>query len=377
MENILTKTRALIGEDLIYLLILSLLVLFVFYLAAKLVSLFLRKILRPIVKKTKSRYDDYVVAVFEKTSFHAILLTGAYLSLGVFRGGFGLISNHSKKSLVSEYPSLSNWASIADKILFVVVVLIGVIIATRLAKIVIGWYSERVDAKSNLDLSGSLFPLLQKLSVLFLVIVGFLIVSAKFNLDVSTLLVSLGFGSLAIALAAQDALSNMISGFIIMLDRPFRIGDRIKVGTDIFGDVVSIGVRSTKILDFDRNLMVIPNNELVKSRIVNLTYPNPQVRVLIEFGLAYGSDFDSLKGLIFEHLKNYDEISEEPVPELFILKLNESSVDIRLDLKVDHYRAAFDLGNRLRTNIYKLLTINGIQFAHPVRVIRQNPEKEK
>ncbi|NUN08782.1 MAG: mechanosensitive ion channel family protein [Ignavibacteriaceae bacterium] len=375
MQQLLNKFRHLVGEDLIYLLILSLLVVILAFTAAKLFSIFIRKILKPIVDRTESNFDNYIVDVFEKTSFHAIVITGFYLALSVFRGGFGLISNYSKKSLVAEYPSLSNWANIIEKILFVLVVLIAVIIAARLVKVVIKWYSERIDAESNLDLSGSLFPLLQKLGVLLLVIIGFVVVSTKFNLDISTLLVSLGFGSLAIALAAQDALSNMISGFIIMLDRPFRIGDRIKVGTDIFGDVVSVGVRSTKILDFDRNLMIIPNNELVKSRIINLTYPTPQVRVLIEFGVVYGTDFEAMKKLVLDHLNSYEIISKDFQPDFVIMKFGESSIDIRLDVKTDHYRNSFDLAVKLREGIYKLFNDNNIEFAFPVRIVKGLHEK--
>jgi len=84
-----------------------------------------------------------------------------------------------------------------------------------------------------------------------------------FEKDVSSIIVSLGVGSLAVALAAKDTLANMISGFMIMTDRPFRIGDRIMLESGEKGDVYDIGLRSTKILTFD-NTLISPEGGLFK-----------------------------------------------------------------------------------------------------------------
>ena len=97
-------------------------------------------------------------------------------------------------------------------------------------------------------------------------------------------------GSLAIGLAAQDTLANMFAGFTLMLDRPFRVGDRIQLSTGEVGDVEEIGMRATRIRTLDETILVVPNSLLVKERVVNLSRPTAPSSPEVEVGVAYGSD---------------------------------------------------------------------------------------
>ena len=94
-----------------------------------------------------------------------------------------------------------------------------------------------------------------------------------FGVNVASLVVSLGVGSLAVGLAAQDTLANMFAGFTLMLDRPFRVGDRIQLASGEMGDVEAIGMRATLIKTPDDTILVVPNSLLVKERLVNLSRP--------------------------------------------------------------------------------------------------------
>jgi small-conductance mechanosensitive channel len=91
--------------------------------------------------------------------------------------------------------------------------------------------------------------------------------------NVSSLVVSLGVGSLAIGLAAQETLSNMFAGFTLMLDRPFQAGERIRLASGEVGDVLAIGMRATRIKTLDETILVVPNNILVRERLVNMSRP--------------------------------------------------------------------------------------------------------
>ena len=116
-----------------------------------------------------------------------------------------------------------------------------------------------------------------------LCIVAGIILLDRFNIEVSALITTLGIGSLAIALAAQAALSDTISGFIIMVDRPFRIGDRIEsLDLDTWGDVVDIGLRSSRIRTRDNRMVIVPNSLIGKSLVVNHSYPDTEYRIQIE-----------------------------------------------------------------------------------------------
>ena len=113
----------------------------------------------------------------------------------------------------------------------------------------------------------------RKLGKIFIVVLAAITLLQHFGVNVASLVVSLGVGSLAIGLAAQDTLANMFAGFTLMLDRPFRVGDRIQLATGEMGDVEAIGMRATRHPDLDETILVVPNSVLVKERVVNLSRP--------------------------------------------------------------------------------------------------------
>jgi MscS family membrane protein len=215
---------------------------------------------------------------------------------------------------------------------------------------------------------------LKKVSKILIAALAVVIVLSRFDVNISAFIVSLGVGSLAIALAAQDTISNMIAGFIIMIDRPFRIGDRIKYGTET-GDVVEIGIRSTKILDFDNNLVIMPNNEIVKSKIVNVTYPNILTRVIIEVGVAYGTDLKKVKEIMLNAANSHSLISKEVPPDVVLLEFGDSSLNMRLSARTDDYKNAWKMQCELRETIYEEFSKAGVEIPFPQRVVYLKKEE--
>jgi small-conductance mechanosensitive channel len=134
------------------------------------------------------------------------------------------------------------------------------------------WYAETIAVRTRTMLDDKFMPLLQKVAQVILWIIVVLVILKIFGRDVNTILAALGVGSLAIALAAQDTIANIIAGFLIMLDRPFRIGDRITLPTGEKVDVLDIGIRRSKFLSEDGAIIIVPNLDLSKSKIVNFTY---------------------------------------------------------------------------------------------------------
>lgn len=376
MKEMLKNFRAFVGDDLIYQIIISLAIIIVSYGLARLISYIGKMLIRPIVRKTETQFDDKILEVARKGISRLLFVGGIYFALSMFRQGFGLVSNYSKRKLIEEYPYLYQIADYLEIALYIIIAITILITIFQIISLAFDWYGETEKAKENANLYGSIFPLMRKLSKLLITAVAIVIVLAKLGIDISAFVVSLGVGSLAVALAAQETLSNMISGLIIMADRPFRIGDRIRIGTEINGDVVEIGIRSTKVLDFDRNILVIPNNDIVKSRIINFTYPDPLTRVLVDFGVVYGTDLNSLRAAILDLIKDEELIVTEPAPTVIFLKFEESSLLIRLDVKTPDYRHAFELGCRLREKIYNELNARGFNFAFPTRTVYIKKESE-
>ncbi len=380
MITLLQNLRNYINNDLLYQLIVMASIVVITLLLAKLFSYLIKKLLYPIVSKSKTSVDDEILKVTENTVFRVIIISGLYAALAVFSGGFSLTSAISNKSLIEEYPYLDKLVIVADYILFLIVMILLLLLTFKVINIFFHWYSNKVHAEDNKNLTGSLFPLLSKISKVLTFIIVFIIVLAKFKVDISAFVVSLGVGSLAIALAAQETLSNMISGFIVMVDRPFRIGDRVKIGNDVIGDVTEIGIRSTKIIDFDNNLIIIPNNDVAKSRIVNLSYPSNLTRVLVDVGVAYGTDVNLVKELLLKSTESNPLVSNEIKPEAFFINFGDSSLDFRLAVRTQNYNNAFQLGCDLREKIYILFNENNISIPFPQRdlhIITQPENSDK
>ncbi|HOJ18062.1 MAG TPA: mechanosensitive ion channel [Ignavibacteriaceae bacterium] len=380
MITLLQNLRNYINNDLLYQLIVMASIVVITLLLAKLFSYLIKKLLYPIVSKSKTSVDDEILKVTENTVFRVIIISGLYAALAVFSGGFSLTSAISNKSLIEEYPYLDKLVIVADYILFLIVMILLLLLTFKVINIFFHWYSNKVHAEDNKNLTGSLFPLLSKISKVLTFIIVFIIVLAKFKVDISAFVVSLGVGSLAIALAAQETLSNMISGFIVMVDRPFRIGDRVKIGNDVIGDVTEIGIRSTKIIDFDNNLIIIPNNDVAKSRIVNLSYPSNLTRVLVDVGVAYGTDVNLVKELLLKSTESNPLVSNEIKPEAFFINFGDSSLDFRLAVRTQNYNNAFQLGCDLREKIYTLFNENNVSIPFPQRdlhIITQPENSDK
>lgn len=353
IEELLKNFREYIDNDLLFQIVISVFIIVLFFLVAKFASFVLKKIIKPLTKRTVSTIDDKIVEIVENSSYRLINLLGLYLGLQAFKGGFEHVSIKSHLKLIEEFPSLMHVAGIIENIIFIILVLLLLTIASQIVLLLFDWYAEKTNASENKDLHGSLFPLLKKVSRLLIALLGLIVVLERFNVNISAFVVSLGVGSLAIALAAQETLSNMISGFIIMIDRPFRIGDRIKIGNEIHGDVVSIGIRSTKFVDFDQNILIIPNNDVVKSRIVNYTYPTSRTRVVIDVTLPYGVDFNLVKNMILPIVESDPDVDKTEKPDFAFNRFGETGIEVKITMKTPDYSNAYSIGCRLREAIYK------------------------
>jgi small-conductance mechanosensitive channel len=137
-------------------------------------------------------------------------------------------------------------------------------------------------------------PVLRNVITLFVFFMGTIMILKHFNYDVFSLLTALGVGSLAVGLAAKDTLSNMISGFILLMDRNLRPGDRLNLGT-YSGDVDEIGLRSTRIKTGEGNMLIVPNSDLVNSKLINASMPSREGICSVSFRVPYAAAFSKVR----------------------------------------------------------------------------------
>ncbi len=167
--------------------------------------------------------------------------------------------------------------SLKKYILTILVIIIGFIIQ-KVIGAVSAWYKENVASKTQTRLDDELVPLIRRTLKVLVWILALLVILPFYGINISALITTLGVSSLAIALAAQDTIANIISGFMIMIDRPFRCGDTIKLASGEQVEVLEIGVRRSKFLSQDKAIIIVPNTDMCKSKIINYTYGQERLK---------------------------------------------------------------------------------------------------
>ena len=146
------------------------------------------------------------------------------------------------------------------------------LILNRAVIAVLDWYRENIAEKTSTTLDDDLIPIMRRTAKVLIWVIALLVILPFYGVNISALITALGVSSLAIALAAQDTIANIIAGFLIMIDKPFRIGDKIKIPSGETVEVLQIGVRRSRFLAEDGSIIIVPNLDLSKSKIVNYTY---------------------------------------------------------------------------------------------------------
>ena len=288
----------LTGEDWLTL-ILSILI---FLLSWLIVSQLVYMILRLVVSRTPYHYADLLL---EKVRSHIRMrLAVAGLQFGTIR-------------LVYLSPDLKQWLNQFYTALYVVVF---TIIVWKLFDIALLWYRDEVEPKHPDHQYDAILTLLFRIGRFFLITVSVIMILSINNINVSVLIAALGVGGLALSLAAQDSLANLISGVLILLDQPFRVGDRIEIqGLGTWGDVVDIGLRSTRIRTRDNILVIVPNSKIGTDQVINYSYPDPQYRIQMEIDIPYGEDVERVRQIIVDSVREVEGlVKDKPVEALYV-----------------------------------------------------------
>lgn len=260
----------------------------------------------------------------------------------------------------------SSWETPIKDLFFVFYLLVGFIFTIRLVKNIFIWYGKEMSARTETELDEQLLPFFQRLAMIILWMIGIITLLGHFDVDVSGLVTTLGIGSLAIALAAQAALSDTISGFIIMIDRPFRIGDRIEIqDLDTWGDVVDIGLRSSRIRTRDNRMVIVPNSVIGKSLVVNYSYPDTRYRIQTQIGLAFGTDIEMARRVMVDAVIGVEGVlPDQPVEALF-LEFGDTALIFKVRWWLDSYTDTRRMFDKVNTALYYALDQAGIQISYP------------
>lgn len=314
-----------------------------------------RRYLRVLIENTESRLDDILLdSTCGLIPLWAILI-GLYATIGVFPIAAGYQILFQRFALAGLFISFT-------------------IAAARIARRAIEEYSR------HLGRAGIGTSLTSNLAQAVVLVIGGMLLLSNLGISITPLITALGVGSLAVALALQDTLSNLFAGIYIIMTQMVQVGDYIRLDSGHEGIVVDIGWRTTKIRELANNNVLVPNSKLSQSIVVNYNTPNPQLGFGITLGVAYGSDLDraerAIEAVALEIQKTVQGAVRDFEPNARFFRFGESSIDLTVGLKADNFGDRGLLAHEFIKRCSARLAKEGIVIPFPTRVVHsENSQK--
>lgn len=207
-----------------------------------------------------------------------------------------------------------------------------------------------------------------RLTKFFILGFGFVMAASQLGFQVGSVLAGLGIVGLALGLAAQDSLANLVAGITILWDHPFRIGDNVTIaGT--YGQVKEIGLRTTRILTNDRIDAILPNKDVINQKILNHTL-TPQLRLGVPVGIGYEEEVEEARRALLAAVDGHPKLLPDPEPKVVVKALGESAVELELRVWLRDAHAEREVFFELLELVKRTLDEAGIEMPYPQRTLR-------
>ncbi len=315
--------------------------------------LILKKVVLDFVKKTPFDWDDKLYKPVSKRGYIFISILGVQITMKWVHGeGFSLVQSLEPFFQASYILLSTSLVSVALKIMVPVIM-------------------DRFSDAGSVTVSGSnsLIVFLLRAAAWF---GGLYLAFSELGIELLGVLASLAVFSLIIGLAMQQTLGNIVNSFMLALDQPFEVGDRIEVEGNL-GSVVSVGILSTKILTHEETLVVIPNNSLVNSTVINHARgggdgKGRRISLVQDIGVGYGEDIDHVKYTILQMMRECPYVLSKPEPRVLLTELGDFAKVFRMFGWVEDYSDEYVARDWLLKNIDEKFDEEGIEIPYPKSV---------
>ncbi|MBW2982197.1 mechanosensitive ion channel family protein [Candidatus Woesearchaeota archaeon] len=317
-----------------------------FFIVSKVFLYISQKFILKLTRKTKTMVDEYIVERTSKPFSLILILIG--LRLAIFPLGL------SEK--LTRIANLTVSSFIAVIVTYIIILVVAILLDN--------WgkqWAERT--KSAID--NQLLDLLHRFSKIIFSVLAFLFILDMWGVQIGALLASLGIAGIAVAFALQTTLGNIFGGISLIIDKTMKVGDIIEVDADTMGYVKEIGLRSTKIRTFNNQMITVPNGKLASSRIQNFVHKDPSARVVIQFGVAYGSDIDKVKKIVLKEIKQIKVLKKDQEPLVRFIEMADSALLFKAYFWVESYKDRIPATDEVNERIYKALNKNKINIPYP------------
>jgi len=305
------------------------------------------------VKSTAAEWDDLLFESFSKRLYFFVVVGSINLSVN-------WISGEDSELATTLAPLFS-----------VFYILLSTSLASVIVKYITPVVAERFSKKSSVTVSGG-NPIISFFLRAVIWFGGLNLAMQEMGLDLSGLLASLAVFTLILGIAMQQTIGNIMNSFMLAVDRPFEVGDRIEVD-GVLGSVVSVGVLSTKILTYEETLVVIPNNKLVETTLTNFARGGGDGKarrfsLIIEIGVDYREDIDHVKYTLLELAKRCPFVISEPSPRVLLTELGDFSKSFKIISWVEDYTDEWVARDWLLKEIDEKFAEEGITIPYPIAV---------
>lgn len=325
---------------------------FAIFISCNLIGILLSKIflqkLCVVVGRVSKKYSE----ILDKS------LTGVPLVWGI------LIGTYSAIQLVEVKPE---WIKLLEAVMMIASIFSITMVVARIFAALAGIYAQKTEGT---------FPtasILANIIETATYITGILIILQTFGVSITPILTALGVGGLAVALALQDTLANVFSGLHILLSKPIKTGEYIKLDTGEEGYVVDISWRNTTIQALGNSLIIVPNQKIASAIIINYDKPDNELVVSLSLGVSYACDLDHVEKVTIEVAKEVmHELAaniENFEPVVRFHTFGDSSIMFNVILRVQTFTDQYKVKHELIKRLHRKYNREGIEIPFPIRTI--------
>ena len=314
----------------------------------KLLSLLGKKVIKPFVTGTDNHLDDDIFYSLEAPVKFAIILLGIWIAI---------------HRLV--YPD--SFVKVVDNAYSILIVLdITWFFGRLFSSLLQVYWGKQSNGQAN-----KMMPIIKRTILVIVWLIGIVMALSNVGVNISALLGTLGIGGIAFALAAQDTVKNVFGAFTILTDKPFSIGDTIRVDS-YEGTVVDVGVRSTKIMNYDKRIITFPNYKITDTSIVNIS-SEPMRRVVLNLGLTYDTTSEKMKEaleLLKSIPKRVENVSSNPSDIVAVFtEYSDSALVIMYIYFIEKQGDILGVTSNMNMEILAAFNKAGLNLAFPTRTV--------
>lgn len=294
----------------------------------------------------------------------------------------GASSNSLGDSLLERVIKILNFPFISQgglrvSIVSLILLVLVISIAALVSRYVRRFLDKRVLPRVHVE-PGLRYTLLMLVHYMIIVLGVLYGLKLGLSLDLTGVAVILGFLSVGIGFGLQYVAADILSGFILLFERPVRVGDRLRLKDGIEGRVQNISIRSTIIVTNENMAVIVPNSKLVQNELINYSYPSQNVRLNIPVGVAYGSNLDDVSEALIEAARSVEEVLASPDPKVHFAAFGDSALNLEVRVWINEPHKHPQIRSNINFAIARVFRERNIEIPFPQRDVhlRSAPDQQ-